>query len=76
MIQTMKPLMLETTNGRFINANIVQDARVDQEAGYPTEYKVGFINADGCKQYVDITKESYNLLTDSSAKPSKLDMQV
>lgn len=72
MIQTVKPLMLETVDGNFFNANHV--LRTWKNVNIDGSELVTFSTPDGCFD-ASLTKESYDLLTDSSAKPSKLDMQ-
>lgn len=63
MIQTVRPLMLETTKGTFINSSIVRTALCDNEDSISPDYYVGYIDNLGNAVSAKITEKSYDLLT-------------
>ena len=74
MIQTTKPLMLHVGQNVYVNANEIatlQSRTVSDSNGvhryYPATLRSG--------EQVELSEADFNLLTDSSAQPSKLDMQ-
>ena len=74
MIQTAKPLMLHVGQNVYVNANeiaSIQSRKIADANGvrsyYPATLRSG--------EMVELSEADFNLLTDSSAKPSKLDMQ-
>ena len=68
MIQTVRPLMLETTKGTFINSNIVRTALCDNEDSVNPDYYVGYIDNRGNAVSEKITEKSYSLLTQPSGQ--------
>ena len=74
MIQTVKPLMLHVGQNVYVNANEIEtiQSRKITDANGTRNYYPAILRSG---ERVELSEADFNLLTDSSAKPSKLDMQ-
>ena len=68
MIQTVKPLMLETSKGDFINANRIYTIEDDKRVYYEAA-------PNKCETCM-LTDEAYDLLTDTTKQSQQLDVCV
>ena len=73
MIQTMKPLMLHVGQNVYVNTNeiaTIQSRKVSDANGVRSYYPATLKSGD----QVELSEADFNLLTDSSAQSSKLDI--
>jgi hypothetical protein len=74
MMQTVKPLMLNVGNNVYVNANEIstlQSRKVSDANGIHSYFRATLKSGE----QVELTEAQFNLLTDSSAQSSKLDIK-